>query len=57
VYGFVYSGLDLGATMGPVLIGFMLERGAAGGVLVAVGVLLVASIGTVLGARRAVTPA
>ncbi len=57
VYGFVYSGLDLGATMGPVLIGFMLDRGAARGVFVAVAVLLVASIGTVLGARRAVTPA
>jgi FSR family fosmidomycin resistance protein-like MFS transporter len=57
VYGFVYSGLDLGATMGPVLIGFMLDRGAARGVFVAIAVLLVASIGTVLGARRAVTPA
>jgi MFS family permease len=57
VYGFVYSGLDLGATMGPVLIGFMLDRGAARGVFVAIAVLLVVAIATVIGARRATTPA
>ena len=29
VYGFVYSGLDLGATLGPVWFGIMLDHGLA----------------------------
>jgi predicted MFS family arabinose efflux permease len=53
VYGFVYSGLDLGATIGPVAIGYMLDRGAAKGVFVAIAVLLALAIGTATGARRA----
>jgi MFS family permease len=52
VYGFVYSGLDLGATVGPVLIGAMLDAGLARGVLLLVAALLVLSIGTAVQARR-----
>ena len=57
VYGFVYSGLDLGATVGPVVIGFMLDRGAARGVFLLIAALLVLAIGTVVRAQRAAVPA
>ncbi|MBK7743656.1 MAG: MFS transporter [Betaproteobacteria bacterium] len=57
VYGFVYSGLDLGATVGPVVIGFMLDRGAARGVFLLIAALLVLAIGTVVRAQRASVPA
>jgi FSR family fosmidomycin resistance protein-like MFS transporter len=57
VYGFVYSGLDLGATIGPVVIGFMLDRGAARGVFLVIAALLALAIGTVIGASRASRPA
>ena len=36
VYGFVYSGLDLGGVLGPLWFGFLLDHGAARGVLFAV---------------------
>jgi predicted MFS family arabinose efflux permease len=52
VYGFVYSGLDLGATVGPVVIGAMLDGGAARGVFMLVAVLLVLAIGTAMRARQ-----
>ena len=52
VYGFVYSGLDLGATVGPVVIGAMLDAGLARGVFLLVAALLVLAIGTAMQARR-----
>lgn len=52
VYGFVYSGLDLGATVGPVLIGAMLDAGMARGVFLLVAALMVLAIGTAMQARR-----
>jgi len=52
VYGFVYSGLDLGATVGPVVIGAMLDAGLARGVFLLVAALLVVAIGTAIEARR-----
>jgi predicted MFS family arabinose efflux permease len=52
VYGFVYSGLDLGATVGPVVIGAMLDGGAARGVFMLVAALLVLAIGTAMRARQ-----
>lgn len=55
VYGFVYSGLDVGGTLGPLAIGFMLDHGAARSVLYAVATCLVIAIGTVLNVRRAQT--
>jgi MFS family permease len=54
VYGFVYSGLDLGGMLGPVWFGFLLDHGAAREVLFAVAACLVIAIGTVLQVRRTV---
>jgi MFS family permease len=56
-YGFVYSGLDLGAMLGPVWFGFLLDHGAARGVLYAVAACFLIAIGTVLQVRRATAPA
>ncbi len=47
-YGFVYSGLDLGATVGPFAAGMLVDHGAANMVLVAIAVMLAAAITTVL---------
>ena len=52
VYGFVYSGLDLGATMGPVWFGFMLDHGHPRQMFLVVSILLVVAVGTVLQVRR-----
>jgi len=52
VYGFVYSGLDLGATLGPIWFGLMLDHGSARQVFLVVSVLLVVAVGTVLQVRR-----
>jgi MFS transporter, FSR family, fosmidomycin resistance protein len=49
VFGFVYSGLDLGAALTPVIIGLMLDHRLDRGVFVLAAVALV---GTVLAARR-----
>ena len=40
VYGFVYSGLDLGAMVGPIWFGLLLDRGLARQMFFVVGVLL-----------------
>ncbi len=52
VYGFVYSGLDLGAMIGPVWFGFMLDNGHPRQMFLVVSILLVVAVGTVLQARR-----
>jgi MFS family permease len=52
VYGFVYSGLDLGATIAPVAIGALLDHGMPRLVFAAVAVCLFLAIGTVLQVRR-----
>jgi MFS family permease len=54
VYGFVYSGLDVGATLGPLWFGLMLDHGLARQMFIAVAVLLAVAITTVLQARRAI---
>jgi MFS family permease len=54
VYGFVYSGLDLGGLLGPVWFGFLLDHGAAREVLFAVAGCFLLAIGTVMQVRRAV---
>jgi MFS family permease len=53
VYGFVYSGLDLGATLGPVWFGVMLDRALAREMFYAVAFCLALAIGTVFQVRRA----
>jgi FSR family fosmidomycin resistance protein-like MFS transporter len=54
VYGFVYSGLDLGATLGPVAMGALLDHGSPRIVFAAVSVFLFMAIGTVIQVRRTV---
>jgi MFS transporter, FSR family, fosmidomycin resistance protein len=44
VFGFVYSGLDLGATLTPAVIGSLLDAGHPGAVFVVVPAVMVASI-------------
>jgi MFS family permease len=53
VYGFVYSGLDVGGTLGPVLFGLMLDRALAREMFFAVAACLALAIGTVVQVRRA----
>ena len=52
VYGFVYSGLDLGAMLGPVWFGLMLDRGLSRQMFFVVSLLLVVAVATVLQVRR-----
>jgi MFS transporter, FSR family, fosmidomycin resistance protein len=54
VYGFVYSGLDVGATLGPLWFGLLLDHGLAAQMFMAVALLLVIAIMTVLRAQRAI---
>src|ERR1019366_4501046 len=54
VYGFVYSGLDLGATLGPVAMGALLDHGSPRMVFAAISVWLFLAIGTVIQVRRPV---
>jgi len=56
VYGFVYSGLDLGSMLGPVLFGVMLDHGLARQTFIVIGVLFVVAIGTVVQVRRVGAP-
>jgi FSR family fosmidomycin resistance protein-like MFS transporter len=53
VYGFVYSGLDLGGIIGPVAFGFLLDRGHAREVFFGVAACLLLGIGTVFRVRHA----
>jgi MFS family permease len=48
VYGFVYSGLDVGSIAAPVIFGWLIDRGDAAAVFYAVVVVLAVSIATVL---------
>ena len=48
VYGFVYSGLDVGSMATPVIYGWMLDRALAAGVFYAVFAVLLLSVATVL---------
>ncbi len=52
VYGFVYSGLDLGSTVGPIWFGFMLDHGMGGAAFVGAAACFVVAIATVLQVRR-----
>jgi FSR family fosmidomycin resistance protein-like MFS transporter len=54
VYGFVYSGLDLGATLGPVAMGALIDHGSPRTVFAVVSVCLFLAIGTVIQVRRTV---
>jgi len=53
VYGFVYSGLDLGSSLGPVALGAMLDHGSPRLVAAAIAVFLFVAIATVVQVRHA----
>lgn len=55
VYGFVYSGLDLGGTVGPVVFGFMLDHALAHELFYAIAACLLLAIGTVVQLKRTST--
>lgn len=57
IYGFVYSGLDVGATLGPLWFGLMLDHRMAHAMFLAVAGLFALAILTVLSARRAIADA
>jgi MFS family permease len=54
VFGFVYSGLDLGATITPLAFGRLIDDGAPRAVFIASAVLMVFTILTVIQVRRLV---
>ncbi len=55
VFGFVYSGLDLGATLTPVLVGSLLDAGRPGALFILVPAVMLCSIltATTIPGRRA----
>ena len=53
IYGFVYCGLDIGATLGPVWFGLMLDHRLAREMFFVIAALLVVAIATVVNVRRA----
>jgi len=52
VFGFVYSGLDLGACLTPLAFGWLLDHGDPRMLFVAVAILMLMTIGTVVQVRR-----
>jgi len=56
VFGFVYSGLDLGSCLVPVAFGWLLDHGDPRTLFLAVGVLMLCTIGTVVQVRRSAQP-
>ena len=57
VYGFVYSGLDLGSSLTPLLFGWLLDRGEPRMVFVASAAFMLLTIATVIQVRRHAAPA
>jgi FSR family fosmidomycin resistance protein-like MFS transporter len=56
VYGFVYSGLDLGATIGPVAVGALIDHDLPRLAFGVIALCLFLAIGTVLQVRRSTPP-
>jgi MFS family permease len=52
VFGFVYSGLDLGSCVTPLAFGWLLDHGDPRMLFVAVAILMLMTIGTVVQVRR-----
>ena len=52
VFGFAYSGLDLGSAATPVLFGWLMDHGQPRTLFVVIAILMVLTIGTVLEVRR-----
>jgi MFS transporter, FSR family, fosmidomycin resistance protein len=56
VFGFVYSGLDLGSSVAPLLIGWMLDHGQAKLVLIITAAVMLLTIATIVGVRAQANP-
>ena len=56
VYGFVYSGLDLGSSLTPLLFGWLLDRGEPRMLFVASAAFMLLTIATVVQVRRQAAP-
>jgi MFS family permease len=56
VYGFVYSGLDLGSALTPLLFGWLLDRGEPRMVFAGSAVFMLLTIATVVQVRRRSAP-
>jgi predicted MFS family arabinose efflux permease len=52
VFGFVYSGLDIGGALAPIIIGRLLDHGHARGALWMGAALLIFAILTIFAVRR-----
>ena len=57
VYGLVYSGLDVGFALSPVIFGFFMDKGWYSATLLAAACVLLLSVGTALGVGRRTTAA
>ena len=57
VFGFVYSGLDLGGFLGPLLFGWLMDGGRFRGVFIAIAVMYLIGILSVLQLQRGQLPA
>jgi MFS family permease len=56
VFGFVYSGMDLGSLIAPPMYGWFLDRGEPRAMFAVVGAIMVVMIFTVVQVRRRVVP-
>jgi MFS transporter, FSR family, fosmidomycin resistance protein len=56
VFGFVYSGLDVGSSTGPLLFGWLLDHGEPRAIFVAIGIVLVLCAFTVVPLRAPAAP-
>lgn len=52
VFGFVYSGLDLGGALGPLLFGWLMDGGEHRGVFIAIAAMYLLCVASVLQLRR-----
>lgn len=48
VFGFVYSGLDIGSAIGPLIFGYMMDHGMPQGILIMAAVLFLMAMASVL---------
>ena len=56
VFGFVYSGMDLGSLIAPPVYGFILDRGEPRTMFAVIGAIMLVMIFTVIQVRRRVVP-
>lgn len=56
VFGFVYSGLDIGSSAAPLILGLMLDHGHPQLALAVMAALMLLTIGTIVGVRAQANP-